>query len=370
MYKFNEIKELHIELTSNCQLSCPMCARNQHGGLENPLVKIKSIDLTFFKKICSEDFIKQLTEIIMCGNFGDPIINNDLIPIVEYITKKNPNITIDLHTNGSARSTTWWRELADVMPVNHLVHFAVDGLSDTLQLYRKNANFEKIMENAKSFIDAGGKTRWVYIKFKHNEHQVNEAFEMSKKIGFGSFQEKQTSRFFGNPWFDVHDQNGNITHKLEASSDHTESYINPDTITQYQTLVDNVEVSCYVEKILKSIYIDALGYVWPCCFTASTLYIYSNPDQLIYNYVIDSKKSLNKVLDQFGGLEQLNLDKRSIEEIVNDDLWQTLWNNNTVGKGKLHVCARNCGKFKDIYISQSKDTFLDEEKKNVVYNES
>ena len=116
MYKFNEIKELHIELTTNCQLACPMCARNFHGGLDNPLIKIKSIDLTFFKKICPEHFIKQITSIIMCGNFGDPILNNDLILIIEYITKINPNIIIDLHTNGSARSISWWEQLAKAMP--------------------------------------------------------------------------------------------------------------------------------------------------------------------------------------------------------------------------------------------------------------
>jgi MoaA/NifB/PqqE/SkfB family radical SAM enzyme len=370
MYKFNEIKELHIELTTNCQLACPMCARNFHGGIDNPLIKIKSIDLNFFKKICPIKFIKQLNTIVMCGNFGDPILNNDLIPIIAYINETNPDITIDLHTNGSARSVIWWEHLAKAMPKNHLIHFAIDGLTDTLHLYRKNASFDKIIENATSFINAGGKTRWVFIKFKHNEHQVNEALALSKKIGFSSFQEKHTSRFIENPWFDVYDQNGNITYKLEPSTDHKESYIDTDTIMNYQKLVDNVEVSCYVEKDVKSIYIDALGYLWPCCFTAATLYIHTIPDQLIFNYINDSKKSINKVIDQFGGLEKLNLDKVSIEEIVDDIPWQTLWNNNTVGKGKLHVCARNCGKFKDIYISQSKDTFLNQEKMNVIKNES
>ena len=52
MYKFKEIRSAHIELTSNCQASCPMCARNHHGGIENPLLKVTDISLELFKEIC------------------------------------------------------------------------------------------------------------------------------------------------------------------------------------------------------------------------------------------------------------------------------------------------------------------------------
>ena len=40
MYKLNDIKQIHLEITQNCQASCPMCDRNQNGGALNPHIKL------------------------------------------------------------------------------------------------------------------------------------------------------------------------------------------------------------------------------------------------------------------------------------------------------------------------------------------
>ena len=31
MYKYTDIKTIHLEVTQNCQASCPMCDRNMNG---------------------------------------------------------------------------------------------------------------------------------------------------------------------------------------------------------------------------------------------------------------------------------------------------------------------------------------------------
>ena len=36
MYNYSDIREVHLELTSKCQASCPMCPRNIQGGIVNP----------------------------------------------------------------------------------------------------------------------------------------------------------------------------------------------------------------------------------------------------------------------------------------------------------------------------------------------
>ena len=38
LYKYNEIKTVHLEITDNCNAACPMCARNINGGQENPQI--------------------------------------------------------------------------------------------------------------------------------------------------------------------------------------------------------------------------------------------------------------------------------------------------------------------------------------------
>ena len=75
------------------------------------------------------------------------------------------------------------------------VIFAIDGLEDTNHLYRVNTNFNKIMENAKAFINAGGLARWDFIAFAHNEHQIEEAKALAEQMGFVKFRYKKSNRY-------------------------------------------------------------------------------------------------------------------------------------------------------------------------------
>jgi dTDP-4-amino-4,6-dideoxygalactose transaminase len=52
--------------------------------------------------------------------------------------------------------------------------FATDGFSGEHELYRKNTNWHKIIENAKTFIAAGGRAKANTIVFKHNEDRIEE----------------------------------------------------------------------------------------------------------------------------------------------------------------------------------------------------
>lgn len=357
MYKFEDITRIEVELSSNCQAACPMCARNIHGGKENPNLPVTDISFEFFKQIVPEEFLKQLKTISMCGNFGDPLLNKELLEITDYISTTNPNIRIDLHTNGSLRSKEWWTKLAKVLPKEHIVHFGIDGLEDTHHLYRINTSFNKIIENAKAFIDAGGQARWNFITFRHNEHQMETARQMAKDLGFHSFHEKQTSRFIGNPWFDVWDKDGNTLYRLENPSEQKIVFIERSAVENYRQLVKESVISCEVEST-KSAYIDAQGYIWPCCFVGGAPYHYTNPNMLVHDYRTHNLEVLNSVLEGFGGMEGLNLRKQSAKEIVNSQAWQTLWNKSFTDE-KIPVCARTCGKFEKPVLSQCRDQFLD-----------
>lgn len=357
MYKYEDITKLHLEVSSLCQAKCPMCARNEHGGLPNPNVIEQNLDIKKFKKIVTSEFLSQLTSISICGNYGDPILNSDLIKIVQYMTECNPNIDLQIHTNGSARTKQWWRDLAKVVPAIHMVLFGIDGLEDTHHLYRIGTDFNKIIENAKAFIAEGGKARWNFITFKHNEHQLEAARLMAKELGFESFHEKQTSRFIGEPFFEVLDSNGNVSHKLESPTEKKIAFIDRKTVENYKEAIASCTISCEVEKE-KSLYIDSQGYAWPCCFLASVPYQYSRPDKLVWNFMNHSKQSLDSTLEAFGGMEGLNLNKQSIKDLINSEPWQTAWNKGFEDKSVI-MCARVCGKFPKVEVSQCRDQFLD-----------
>ena len=184
MYRYNEIKTIHLEITDKCNAACPMCARNINGGEDNPQLPGTELSLDDVKKIFTPGFVAQLDRMYMCGNYGDPIVARDTLEVFEYFRNNNAKINLSMHTNGSAKKPEWWARLAEVLrPKGHVI-FGIDGLEDTNHLYRQNTVWNRIMSNAQAFIAAGGRARWDYIVFAHNEHQVEQAERLSEKMGF------------------------------------------------------------------------------------------------------------------------------------------------------------------------------------------
>lgn len=356
MFNFTDLQAVHLEITNNCQAKCPMCSRNFRGGLENPNIKINEWSLADFKNIFTTEVLNQINSIYFCGNFGDPIINNDLDLMCEYATKENSNLQIRIHTNGGARSKDWWRSLATKLPKNHFVIFGIDGLEDTHHVYRVGTKYEQVTENARAFIEAGGTAEWVFIKFRHNEHQVDEARQRAKDLGFKLFTVKNSTRFLEEK-FRVLDKNGNIAYYLEPPSSNQVTLISPDMIKNYRGWVSESEIDCYVKKN-KEIYIDAYKRVFPCCFLASTPYNYTETTDLTFPVRQDIKTQYDKLVESLGGIDRLNAVDVGIKEILSSHEWQTVWDYYW-NDYKLIVCARTCGVNPKQQISKPKDQFVE-----------
>jgi MoaA/NifB/PqqE/SkfB family radical SAM enzyme len=361
MFKFQEIESVHVEITSNCQASCPMCMRNRRGGLPNPNLRVTDISYEQFKKIFPSTFLLQLKCIYFCGNFGDPIINADLLDIVKYVKNSNNNIKLVIHTNGSAKSISWWKELARELPKNHSVYFALDGLADTHSLYRIGTNFEKVLENAKAFISNNGNATWVFIKFKHNQHQIGAARLLAKEHGFKEFLEKETARFISKPEFDVLDKDGNISYKLEMPDDSKLNYVPQEAVENFRVIFDeDYTINCNSFKD-KEIYIDAEQYLWPCCFLGSIRMAYAAINEPQHEIRQLQFLQLDSMVSRLGGLKNINLKNNSIEEIVNRDEWQSIWQDEWY-KHKNFTCIRTCSKIQSFKISKTFDQIITRDK--------
>ena len=307
MFNYEDIKSIHIELSSNCQAKCPMCVRNRRGGLKNPNLVVNDITIEDFKSIIPVDLIKQLKSMLACGNYGDPIINNDLLSIVSYLTELNPSLHLMIHTNGSARSKSWWKQLAVSLPKSHLVYFALDGLEDTHHLYRIGTSYDKIIENAKAFIESGGKAAWVFIRFNHNQHQVEEARQRAKDLGFSEFILS-------------------VSHQLSMPDDAKLNYVTEEAIKNYEKIFDeDYEINCKAFHE-REIYIDADMNIWPCCFLGSLKMTYTPKEEIYYKIRTMQIEQYNDMVSRLGGLNNLNARNRPIKEIVNDTVWQNIWN--------------------------------------------
>lgn len=318
-----------------------MCSRNIHGGVENPLVNAKTWTLEDFKTIISVDVLKQIESISLCGGLGDPIMANDLKEMLIYAKEHNPELHVHLHTNGSLRSKSWWNDLAKVELKNLIVIFAIDGMSDTHSMYRVGTNFEKIIENAKSFIAAGGNAEWVFIRFKHNEHQVEEAKELAQTMGFKNFTMKDSTRFVLESKFPVYNKNRETTYYLEPSQYSTMKFIDRKVIDNYKEVVRNAEINCIVKE-RREVFIDAQGHLYGCCWLGTVPY--QSQDE--WASLLPIRKEIldqhNRMIDRFGGYDGISTFKHSIESIIDSETYQTIWNDLWY-TDKMIMCARICG---------------------------
>lgn len=356
MFKFNELKTVHLEISTRCQASCPMCPRNYHGGLENPNLKIADWTYADFVKIFDTVTLAQLNSIYFCGNFGDPIMNDDLILMCQYLKDFAPHIDLRIHTNGGARSTRWWQALRHAMPERHVVIFALDGLEDTHSLYRIGTKYEAVVRNATTFINEGGTAEWVFIKFKHNEHQVDEAERRSKELGFARFAVKNTIRFIAEPKFSVYDREGNHSYYLEPPTLSHVQLITKETISNFKQLYDSAKIECYsLEQ--KEIYIDAHKNVFPCCFLASIPYNHTSPESIIADIRAQIVDQYYDLIKDLGGIDQIDATQHSVKDIIDNDSWQGVWDAHWTTKKQI-TCARVCGKTDTLNVSKPKDQFV------------
>lgn len=338
---FSTLKQIHIELTTKCQASCPMCIRNYHGVQENPQLLLTELSLEDFQSIINLKILAQIEHLLFCGNFGDPTIAQDLLPILNWIRCHQPTLRIDIHTNGSARTLSWWKELADTLRNDHCVYFALDGLEDTHSIYRIGTNFNKIIENAKAFISAGGNATWTYLEFNHNQHQVEDARILSQELGFKNFSHKVSTRYISSPKFPVLDKQNNLLYNIEPPITNTILFLDKEKIKNYKSVLTPLEISCKAINE-NSIYIDAHGDLWPCCYTGATVYQYAKPNDDIYQYAADNKRILSK--------NKINLKDCNLETVLNSNwmkLYYSSWEDNS-----LPVCAKVCGKYENTSINQ------------------
>lgn len=319
MYNYFDIKEIHLEVTSKCQARCPMCPRRINGGILNPLITLDEITLEQFMLWFPPSFVKQLDRLFMCGNLGDPIIAEDTLEIFKYLRENNSNINLSMHTNGSARNKRWWHDLAFL---NVYVTFGIDGLADTHHLYRVSTDWNKIIENAKSFIDNGGQAEWHMLVFKHNEHQIEDCERIANEMKFSKFTVKHTSRFKNDRW-PVLDDNGKPTHYLEPTKK------SQDIIPKVQEAIqtDAPKIFCKA-KHQRQLYVGANGIVTPCCWLDFGWILPSHENRIDYMERIDSIPNLNNT---------------SLKEIFKSRYFETI--ENTWSDKPLKECSKQCGIF-------------------------
>jgi hypothetical protein len=178
-------KAIQFEISSNCNAACLYCQRQT----EKIPPKNNFLPFEMFKGVIDSEASTELDLVEFNGGVDDPLMRPDLLTFLDFCIHRKIR-KLSIHTNASLRTPEFWKRLSKRFPRGKpsSIKFNIDGLSDTNHIYRVNTSFDKIMENAKVFIDNGGKGIWQFIEFDWNSHQIEEARELALSMGFSEFR--------------------------------------------------------------------------------------------------------------------------------------------------------------------------------------
>ena len=345
MFYENDIVGLHLEPTSKCNAKCPQCPRNVFGS-SHLLDNLQEEDFPI--ELLDQIDIPVLNDVLINGNYGDIVMHSKPKEFIEALVNKwgarREQPTLRIHTNGSALKKDFWEYLGSL---KIHIEFGIDGVTNEQHiLYRQNTRLDKVLENAKSFINAGGEASWAMTLFKHNQSSVGIAKQMAKDLGFMTFKSRPSTRF---SHFTVSKQrvgavlndDFSVKHWLQPIDD---GELQDDlTLTskniqrQYQkqhalgSIVSRNEQSRYVQdevncevKESSRVYVSARGKVTPCCY-------------------LERIQKWDKDCATLGIDPNFNsLHNNKISDILKHNFWNIL-DNSIKNKKVLGTCSFNCG---------------------------
>jgi len=329
MLKLLEIRQVHVELTTRCNARCPMCMRNYRGMDYNSGYPDTELTLENIQHILTLEILKTINRVNFNGNLGDFASARDALEIVEYLVSNN--IAVNINTNGSLRTKSWWQKLASP---NVTIGFALDGLADTHARYRQDTDWNCIIENARAYIAAGGRAIWRFVPFDHNRHQEAECRTLAKEIGFVSFENIYDGRDSG----PVYTRDGKFSHIIGPAQPGDappiaallESHITWYDSHTFRSAKDStiLNLRC-IHKLNREIYIAADGSVYPCCYLGFYPKTMNHPGNRELAPMVQQNNALEHTLEHC--LEWFE----SVEQS---------WTKDSISQGRTYQCITTCNR--------------------------
>jgi len=181
---YDFVESFEIDLTTSCNLRCPLCTRN-YAHAQHMIDPKYSEGRPLHKIIAQLDKYPNLKECQLAGAISEPTMYKDLFGFLEYL--KSRKIFVEMFTNGSLKGTTYWKKIATMLTNRDRIHFTVCGSTQELhEKYRVGSKLNKVLRNAAAVrsirkIDFGQ-----FIRFEYNKDDLNSP-EMQKILKRFSF---------------------------------------------------------------------------------------------------------------------------------------------------------------------------------------
>jgi len=162
-------REIIVELSYNCNLSCEMCG---FGNKINPYNEKKFMSFEFYKTIA--DTFANKSQTFRLNGRGESTIHPDFESILEFTHKSYPGLNINLFTNLMIEKHSLIKSLTE----NSVQLFvSIDSpVSEELSSIRKGANLKTIESN---LLQIRSMTPRPFIVFTVQECNVNRIYDMA-----------------------------------------------------------------------------------------------------------------------------------------------------------------------------------------------
>jgi len=282
---------LNIESGNICNLRCPLCPT----GAGEPGLKKGFMQFQLFKMVFEQ--LKDKLRAINLYSWGEPLLNNNLISIINYVKSSNPRIRITTSTNLNVKD----KKLLEDLLVSGIDEIIVSCDGSTAQIYEKyrvGGDFTLVMENLKFMlgkkkqIKSNTRIIWNFLVFKHNEQELEMARQLAKEMGV-DFRAGLMRTSMKDEILKPH--NETIQRDLEWIPD------NPlySAYDKEKLLPKKIIKSC--RKPWQEITLNWNGEIFPCCAVYGDKYTFGNATGVLIkdiwnneNYIVCRKEILNK----------------------------------------------------------------------------
>ena len=182
-------KGINIDISNRCPLECMRCQRQTNFTLEGRKVYGRDATMDEIRKL--SDYFSSFN---FCGQLSDPVHHPKFIEILDYLYKKDIQVTV--HNASSQKPMKWYIKAFQAHPKAKWI-FAIDGLPEESNMYRINQDGEKlyrVMLEAKKHLKQT--PSWQFIVFSYNEHNLEKAKKMAVDEGL-MFIVLHSSRWMG-----------------------------------------------------------------------------------------------------------------------------------------------------------------------------
>lgn len=172
----SEITRIELELTSTCNLKCPLCVRSLN------VMTIPKNDYRELEEVIAQlEHYPNLKFVTIAGAIAEPTSYPHLLEVVRYLKKRD--IEISLYINGDTRTDAYYMKLGVLFRnCKGNVYFTMCGSTQELhEQYRVNSNLNRVLTRL-DIVNrySANKGILTWIVFNYNEKDFEENYQHFK----------------------------------------------------------------------------------------------------------------------------------------------------------------------------------------------